>query len=261
MKNLLYLLFAITLLGCSSNEDESVSDDSQTGKKLLVKSISWTRVGGGYSSSGSEIFTYDGNKILQVLETSRNTKKKFIYTNNLISKIHSFNDQQELVGQTSLDYDDSGRLIYIEESIRGRIEYSASLVYNSSNTEVTYSATETSRPTHKTVFKLNKGSIVSFEDSDGDKGRLSYDNNHNLFKNIIGSSAVWDIWFSFSNELEYQFGSENNLLLIENKKELLTYEYDYNDEGYPRNILLNEVYYNTEFIGTESYLMSVKIEY
>ena len=58
-------LFIICLIGCS--DDDGISDTDGTDTQLLVKSINWTRTNEGSTENGSEEFTYDGNKIVQVL--------------------------------------------------------------------------------------------------------------------------------------------------------------------------------------------------
>jgi len=266
MKKLLYLFFAITLLGCSSNDD-GISDLSETGEKLLVKSINWTKNegAGGYTSNGSEVFTYDGSKIVQIVRTSspnKTTTDKYIYTNNLISRIDSYDNHQDLQRQISLEYDTSDRLNYIEVSEGSGIEYYASLEYSSSNTSFTYTATGVNNKyaTEKTIFQLNNGNIVSFEGNgiDAQSMNCSYDNKHNPFKNIIGKNAGYGfIGLSFSRSISGS-GGENNIVAYESTdtngnttSDILTYviTYDYNDKGYPRNIIWKEVGY--DYGGTD----------
>jgi hypothetical protein len=250
MKKLLYLLFAICLIGCS--DDDGISDTDGTDTQLLVKSINWTRTNEGTTDNGSEEFTYDGNKIVQVLRTSsinmNNYTDKYIYTDNLISRISSYNINEELQEQTFLEYDNSDRLIYIEVSRNGQLEYDASLAYGSSNTSFTYTATGVSDVfyTETTKFQISNGNIVSFEGNgiDAQSMNCSYDNKHNPFKNIIGRGALHSgIYLNLTESREiwdYCYG-ENNIVAFEytdnNEVSSRLTTYDYNDEDYPRNIV------------------------
>ena len=255
MKKLLYLLFAICLTGCGS-DDDGISDTDGTDTQLLVKSINWTfSEGGPLIDYGLEEFTYDGNKIVQVvrtLEDSRGTTVthtvKYIYTDNLISRISSYNNNQELQEQTFLEYDNSDRLIYIEVSRNGQLEYDASLAYGSSNTSFAYTATGVSDVfyTETTKFQISNGNIVSFEGNgiDAQSMNCSYDNKHNPFKNIIGRGALHSgIYLNLTESREiwdYCYG-ENNIVAFEytdnNEVSSRLTTYDYNDEDYPRNIV------------------------
>ena len=265
MKKLLYLLFAICLNGCGS-DDDGISDTDGTDTQLLVKSINWTRTNEGTTDNGSEEFTYDGNKIVQVLRTSSinmdtyNYTDKYIYTDNLISRISSYNNNQELQEQTFLEYDNSDRLIYIEVSRNGQLKYYASLAYGSSNTSFTYTATGVSDVfyTETTECQIdNNGNIVSFEGNGIDEQSMncSYDSKHNPFKNIIGKGTSIGGFFGhqFSNSISGWF-AENNIITLEtidfndlatdDDDDLSTYSfsYDYNKEDYPRNIFWEDNY-------------------
>ena len=267
MKKLLYLLFAICLNGCGS-DDDGISDTDGTDTQLLVKSINWTfSEGGPLIDYGLEEFTYDGNKIVQVvrtLEDSRGTTVthtvKYIYTDNLISRISSYNNNQELQEQTFLEYDNSDRLIYIEVSKNGQLKYYASLAYGSSNTSFTYTAIGVSdvNYTETTECQIdNNGNIVSFEGNGIDEQSMncSYDIKHNPFKNIIGKGTSIGGFFGhqFSNSISGWF-AENNIITLEtidfndlatdDDDDLSTYSfsYDYNKEDYPRNIFWEDNY-------------------
>jgi hypothetical protein len=257
MKKLLYLLFAICLIGCS--DDDGISDTAGTDTQLLVKSINWTRTNEGTTDNGSEEFTYDGNKIVQVRRTSSinvdsyNYTDKYIYTDNLISRISSYNFNEELQEQTFLEYDNSDRLIYIEVEKNGQLEYYASLEYGSSNTSFTYTAIGVSNVFFSETTECqidSNGNIVSFEGNGIDEQSMncSYDNKHNPFKNIIGKgTSIGFFGHHFSNSLSGWL-AENNIITLElidfndlatdDDDDLSTYSlsYDYNNEDYPRNI-------------------------
>ena len=237
MKKLLYLLFAIALIGCSSDEDESASDDIQTGKNLLVKSINLTDSSEGNSNLLE--YSYEGNKLVKLLSTSTSiyyTGKRifsntYIYTDNLISVINRYNSEQELSYQTFLEYDDFDRLI----SIRDDAETSRyddnllSFVYSSDNTEVTSSNAGT-------VVKFNSGNI-SFT-NDREQGKYTYDDKHSPFKNIIGNNEIFSLTIGFLERDVIYFGANNNFVKIESSDgSEVSYTYDYNNEGYPRNII------------------------
>ena len=230
MKKLLYLLFAIALIGCSSDEDESASDDIQTGKNLLVKSINLTDSSEGNSNLLE--YSYEGNKLVKLLSTSTSiyyTGKRifsntYIYTDNLISVINRYNSEQELSYQTFLEYDDFDRLI----SIAGTPERDVSFVYNSDNTEVTTSFGGT--------LKFNSGNI-SYTD-DRVQSKFTFDDKHSPFKNIIGNSEIFSLYLGFTDFDNLFIGANNTFVKIESSDgSEVSYTYDYNNEGYPRNII------------------------
>ena len=228
-KKLLYLLFAVTLIGCSSDEDEIASDDIQTGKNLLIKSINLTRTSEGDSEHLLE-YTYDGNKLVNIMETATYSTytsisyDTYIYTDNLISVINRYNSEQELSYQTFLEYDDFDRLI----SIAGTPERDVSFVYNSDNTEVTTSFGGT--------LKFNSGNI-SYTD-DRVQSKFTFDDKHSPFKNIIGNSEIFSLYLGFTDFDNLFIGANNTFVKIESSDgSEVSYTYDYNNEGYPRNII------------------------
>jgi len=200
-----------------------------------------------------------GNKILQVVRrySSRsnmdNETIKYIYTNNLISRVSTYDDNQELQEQQFYEYDNSGRLIFYEMFIDGQLESSSSLVYGSSNTSITVTTTNTNESRIYTEEgQITNGNIISAEttfiDSSGvqsdtyDLYTLSYDNKHTPFENIDGMPeiTIGNVYnFTKSRNL---FAGKNNVVTIEHTDEnndvyITISNFDYNNEDYPRNII------------------------
>lgn len=78
----IFVLLLLVMFSCSSDStDSSDSQTDDTSSVLLKKRIKTTN-----GTSITENFTYDGNKLVSI-ETSTGLLKRFIYTNNLITKV------------------------------------------------------------------------------------------------------------------------------------------------------------------------------
>ncbi|MDB4170522.1 hypothetical protein N9750_00200 [Polaribacter sp.] len=254
MKKLLYLLISVTLFGCNSDDD--ILSDTE----LLVKSINWNfSEGGADLLECTEEFTYEGKKILQVVRRyssrsySDNETIKYIYTNNLISRVSTYDDNQELQEQRFYEYDNSGRLIFYEIFIDGQLDSSSSFVYGSSNTSFTVTTTNTYESRIYTQEgQITNGNIISVEtigvDASGvqsdtyDLYTLSYDNKHTPFENIVGVPEIIlfnvynftksrDLVVAKNNVVTFERTDENNDVFIRRSN------FDYNNEDYPRSII------------------------
>ena len=202
-----------------------------------------------------------GNKILQVVRrySSRsnmdNETIKYIYTNNLISRVSTYDDNQELQEQQFYEYDNSGRLIFYEIFIDGQLESSYSFVYGSSNTSFTATTTNTYESRiYIQEAQITNGNIISVEtigvDASGvqsdtyDLYTLSYDNKHTPFENIVGMPEITIGFYNVYNFTKSRdsFAAKNNVVTIEHTDEnndvyITISNFDYNNEDYPRNII------------------------
>jgi hypothetical protein len=202
-----------------------------------------------------------GNKILQIVRrySSRsnmdNETIKYIYTNNLISRVSTYDDNQELQEQQFYEYDNSGRLIFYEIFIDGQLESSYSFVYGSSNTSFTATTTNTYESRiYIQEAQITNGNIISVEtigvDASGvqsdtyDLYTLSYDNKHTPFENIVGMPEITIGFYNVYNFTKSRdsFAAKNNVVTIEHTDEnndvyITISNFDYNNEDYPRNII------------------------
>jgi hypothetical protein len=180
---------------------------------------------------------------------------KYIYTNNLISRVSTYDDNQELQEQQFYEYDNSGRLIFYEIFIDGQLESSYSFVYGSSNTSFTATTTNTYESRiYIQEAQITNGNIISVEtigvDASGvqsdtyDLYTLSYDNKHTPFENIVGMPEITIGFYNVYNFTKSRdlFAGKNNIVTFEhtdenNDVDITISNYDYNNEDYPRNII------------------------
>ena len=190
-----------------------------------------------------------------LLSSLDNETIKYIYTNNLISRVSTYDDNQELQEQQFYEYDNSGRLIFYEMFIDGQLESSYSLVYGSSNTSITVTTTNTNESRIYTEEgQITNGNIISVEttfiDASGvqsdtyDLYTLSYDNKHTPFENIVGMPEITIGFYNVYNFTKSRdsFAAKNNVVTIEHTDEnndvyITISNFDYNNEDYPRNII------------------------
>ena len=93
----------------------------------------------------------------------------------------------------------------------------------------------------------NNGNMISASDSDIN-GSFQYDNQNSPFKNIVGMDAI--ILFTFVyNPL--RFNANNNCTsynfdyVNENAADEVNFAYDYNEDGYPRQVIVTEGSYSS----------------
>ena len=190
-----------------------------------------------------------------LLSSLDNETIKYIYTNNLISRVSTYDDNQELQEQQFYEYDNSGRLIFYEIFIDGQLESSYSFVYGSSNTSFTATTTNTYESRiYIQEAQITNGNIISVEtigvDASGvqsdtyDLYTLSYDNKHTPFENIVGMPEITIGFYNVYNFTKSRdsFAAKNNVVTIEHTDEnndvyITISNFDYNNEDYPRNII------------------------
>tara|TARA_B110000008_G_scaffold210607_1_gene209379 strand:+ start:139 stop:978 length:840 start_codon:yes stop_codon:yes gene_type:complete len=259
MKKLLYLLLVLTILGCSSNDDDSNDIDNNDNNNILVSKISYD----DYeldSYSYEENFTYELNKIVQRLDVTyyngsiQNTyRTQFIYSNDLIARVDNYDEDDNLSSRTTFQYDSQSRLTlaencYYYNSICEQ-EDANSFSYNSDGTITRVSTDSYSNESEEYTYQLNnQGNIVGlFLQSDDCEEIISinYDNNNTPFKNITGANSL-NVLFGGLSEGRV-FGLSNNIKSIQddiicnnssdNESLTINFSYDYTQDGYPRNIV------------------------
>ena len=267
MKKLLYLLLAITVIGCSINED--TTDPSST-ENLLPKRI--TCVG---ESTTIYDFYYDQNKIVKIKSESttliNGTLYKsvyttdFTYTNNLITRVSDYNDDSPTEADVkNFSYDTNGRIKKVTGQREG--EFNATVLYDFIDT-IEYAANgdftvksedQNGNPTSQ-ICKVKNGNVVIIETLDSygpSKTSLSFDDKNSPWKNITGAYnlSVYNIYLFTRSDQIVAF--KNNVTEAEftpDNVELSIFAYDYNEFDYPRNI--SETYYGVPgaFITTIEY--------
>ena len=258
------LILSFFIFSCSSNSDDNNDNndgsDNNNTNALLVSKITYNDSESS-DYSYEENFTYDENKIVEILKTSHynglassSLKTSFVYANDLILRADSYDSNDNLLGINSFEYDPQGRLTVVENCyyFNGNCSQTitSSISYNSNGTVVIRESNANEE--NETTFQLdNQGNIVGVQEGDGDCENtisLDYDNNNAPFKNIIGDSSLFAFYGLFSdapiigfcnNALSYQLNSvcDNSSDILSNT---ISLSYDYNQEGYPRNIVATD---------------------
>tara|TARA_B100001059_G_C17736047_1_gene528910 strand:+ start:111 stop:953 length:843 start_codon:yes stop_codon:yes gene_type:complete len=260
-------IFLITLLifSCSSESDSDSDNNNNDNNNnnnnevaLFPSQISYNDIEVS-EYTYQEDFTYEGDKIVQILRSSfyngslqGSNTSEFIYANNLISRIDYFNSST-LSSRTYLEYDSQGRLTsseYCNGSSNNDCDSSTTFTYNGNGSITVNAYYENTLDYTATVELDNNGNIISVSDSGGCTyiTSLEYDNYHGPFKNIVGLDPIMMVENEFTGASI--IGYTNNVTSqisegicdddSESFTETISYNYDYNDEGYPRNIVVSD---------------------
>jgi len=272
MKKLL-LLSALFIFACSS--DDSSNDDTTINcygylledysDSILPSTI--TIVDAASDNITSVInYSYNGNKIVSSLQTiSMNGgsnvefERFYTYSENRVSSIDvyengEFNEFSSFSGQ--IEYNSQGMLSPVQDDGENWLEYTyqtdcsilVSFNYEFDNEYYTYY-----------VEVDNNGNLSYVNSNNNEDGCLiywtaEYDNYNNPFKNVTGHSNLGDI-MPHSNAIRdmssvHIFGAiglNNNPISINSSEtqcdnptnQVTTYSYDYNDAGYPVNVIIS----------------------
>ncbi len=265
MKSKIYLiLFAIFAFSCSS---DSSSDDgnnnnnggnNNTGNALLVSEIIYSNDDNIDGTQYTDRYFYDGNKLTSIVEeysdqggnSGIDYLYNFIYTNNKISRVDEYygDTSTGIEGRYTFEYDNQGRISsydYCYFAGNGTCDYNdtTNLTYSSNGTvtvSTVYNDDSTNEETYQYTLQLdNNGNIISGYDSESNVS-LDYDNQNSPFKNIVGMDAI--MLLEFGTE-DLQFNAYNNctsfnaIFTSNNEGDQYNYAYDYNEDGYPRQVI------------------------
>jgi len=269
MRSKIYLiLIALFAFSCSS---DSSSDDgnsnnnggnNNSGNALLVSEIITTSV-----ESSDYVYTdryiYDGNKLTTIIEESEYNGNSqvdflhnFVYTNDKITRVDEYYSGT-LDGRYTFEYDNQGRISFFDYcsfTSSGTCEYydTNNLTYSSNGIVSIYSVYNVGSVDEENAGTLtiqldNNGNMISATDSDVN-GSFQYDSQNSPYKNIVGMDAI--ILFTFVyNPL--RFNANNNCMgysfdyVNENATDEVNFAYDYNEDGYPRQVIVTEGSYSS----------------
>ena len=269
MRSKIYLiLIALFVFFCSS---DSSSDDgnsnnnggnNNSGNALLVSEIITTSV-----ESSDYVYTdryiYDGNKLTTIIEESEYNGNSqvdflhnFVYTNDKITRVDEYYSGT-LDGRYTFEYDNQGRISFFDYcsfTSSGTCEYydTNNLTYSSNGIVSIYSVYNVGSVDEENAGTLtiqldNNGNMISATDSDVN-GSFQYDSQNSPYKNIVGMDAI--ILFTFVyNPL--RFNANNNCMgysfdyVNENATDEVNFAYDYNEDGYPRQVIVTEGSYSS----------------
>ncbi|MFL2576372.1 MAG: hypothetical protein ACJ0QD_04400 [Flavobacteriaceae bacterium] len=249
IKATLLLFTTLLLISCSSDDDTGNNDDTNgtNNENVFVKRITEDFVSNDNSDIYVTDYTYDGNKIAtkkEYINGKLNYSYKFNYTGNHITSIEF--TTIDLTGADAftnyLSYDND--LIIGENDIA--FEYNGNVV----KIEFNYSSTLPSNCIELTL-KNNQPILETYYDDCQTityREEIKYDTNKGMFSNILGHN--W--WFIFDCTFCSAFGIGSGLNNIVSWDEDETYEYEYNENGYPISFKVKE-YVELKLIATIEY--------
>lgn len=255
MKKLFPLAIMLVLFtGCESDDNSDTAPINTPDNELLVKKITETSTEGDYTSILTEEYRYDDNKLVEKNSSSENSnsyyRTEYIYSSNLISKAkeyYSFNNQENLSSEIAYFYDSNDRIIRIEAEYVGDGMYTTNYTYDSNGN---LSLINEDGCTYEIVFSngnpVSSSSNVDCEDQEFSSA-LSFDNNPSAFSSLAG----WRWFLTNLTESEY-LGFTNNVtrIIYSNPEgsQTINFSYDYNNDGYPRNISTTDGDYESTIV-------------
>lgn len=221
MKKIIFL-FCITFLFLQACSSES-SDNNENSIILCKHKV--------FSNGSSWDYSYDGNKILMV-KTGNSILLKYYYTGDLITKVENY-DSNEIVRRITFSYNNINQLIseeavhYLPDLTYNKTDY----IHNSNNTIsfIQY----TGAPGSYSVFTSGTIILVNNEENVRQDNfqtiTMTYDNKNSPFKNVLGVDKLFptsQVGFGgrYSNPVSVNFSNSNSAN---------TYQYQYNQQGYP----------------------------
>ena len=267
MKKLLYFFLVLGLFACSSDSADEDSDnsnppDDNSSVNLLVSSMAVTLTETNSGQDGITFlweYTYQGNKLEEIIETRYSTPdltgvahelfltiKQFSYTGNLITE--TYREQTGVDGSFStsthtFEYDSSDRLINFttQNNTTGNLE-EYNYTHNSDGSITLNTFTENSvngvLTNCYTLEFLNNNNTSKIPCSNDNWDTLTqrtatYDTYNSPFKNIEGHSSLIS---KYDSPFGFYLSSNNPLHTINyypNGNTIRNYTYDYNESGYP----------------------------
>ena len=272
MKKVIYTFLGVLVFACSSdsesdnNNDGNNNNNNPNESELLVSSITHSDMENS-NYEYVENFTYDGNKIVEINNSvyyngnfSSESRSEFIYANNKISRVDNYNDNN-ISGQDIFTYDSQGRLVTVEYCYNPNDgpcddSESTSFSYNLDGSITAITTMNGDEPETTVIEVDDNGNIIKVSDYD-DVSELTYDIYNSPFKNITGATPLVISQWIFSGSYLYSFNNNCLSFVGEYVDEdgvetyTLNFTYDYNDAGYPRNVVVEEVGFGEETIVIE----------
>ena len=272
MKKVIYTFLGVLVFACSSdsesdnNNDGNNNNNNPNESELLVSSITHSDMENS-NYEYVENFTYDGNKIVEMNSSvyyngsfSSENRSEFIYANNKISRVDNYNDNN-ISGQDIFTYDSQGRLVTVEYCYNPNDgpcddSESTSFSYNLDGSITAITTMNGDEPETTVIEVDDNGNIIKVSDYD-DVSELTYDIYNSPFKNITGATPLVISQWIFSGSYLYSFNNNCLSFVGEYVDEdgvetyTLNFTYDYNDAGYPRNVVVEEVGFGEETIVIE----------
>jgi hypothetical protein len=258
MKNIIYLVLAISFIGCSSGEDEEVIDS------IPVVILPKTKT--NFEADSYEEYDYNGEKLIESRLWSDDvyiSKTIYTYLGDLISETEYFDESgnsSNSLGSNYYSYDDKGRLkenkILTYEDGGGLTYKTGNYTYNSDGT-TTVIITKVSGEFKTIIHSFSDNEIVEVEITDGKEtatSTSSFDGKNNPFKNVLGYDKTGISRYHQQN-LEYYYQRTLPSGDVENET---VREYTYNLENYPKTIKEIHRYQSRFVFESNSYFTYTK---
>ncbi len=217
MKNLLVALTVLLLFSCSNDSNNNNTPNQNVRLRLIKVETS----DGRFSN-----FIYDENDLLIEENTDENRKTTYQYLNGLTSS-------KTVNNKISSTYTHTGNLITTEyfnpSNVNDKIVYK----YNSEGKiieEILYSGGKVF-PTATFEYDI-KGNMVKIIESDGIIETYDYDNNPSITNTFFPKDLIKLGWGGCS--------VNNRIRVTASYGKVTTYNYTYNEYGYPKTMMVND---------------------
>lgn len=226
---LLFCAMSLVLTSCSSDDDSSDS--------VLLKKVVLT----GSDGKTTVNYTYDGNKLVSVVDDFKVINLHYTYTGDVITKIDFKLPDGSIEQTNTFSYGTDGKLAtfvrveFDEDDFKG---YKEVYTYNANGT-ISVKAyngddkTQTNATGTSTITFVN-GDVSEITSTNSPNHKYTYDSKNNAAKNVLGLDKIafvdgegTDV---FHNELSDTVDGEI----------WSTYSYTYNSDGYPEKSTDNE---------------------
>ena len=259
MKKFLCLFGALSLLltSCSSNDDYNPEEDEQqqeqpgngngTDTVLLKKTI--TTDSDGHKTTA--IYTYNGNKIVSIVDDSGDVNQYYTYTGDLITKLEYKYPDGTIDQVNTYKYNAEGKLVIfvrVEPETDGDWGHKEVYTYNADGTVTAQSysgdgESQTMPGTANTIKFVNGEVSEIISESSWEEHKYTYDNKNNPEKNIVGMDKIAFIDGEGN-------GVKFNILTDTSEDDLWTNStFTYNAAGYPTK----EVDTGSDSLGTTEF--------
>jgi hypothetical protein len=243
MKKLLYLFSATLLVLSSCSSDDSTSDSSDV--VLLKKTITTDSDGVKVTTN----YTYDGKKLVSMIDNTGYLNLYYTYTGDLITKMDSKSADGTVEETMTYAYNGDGKLLtFTRVEAENDYGYKETYTYNTDGTisVKSYSGNSTSQTiaSGTATVKFLNGEISEITSTNSPNHKYTYDTKNNPMKNVIGIDKI-----AFADG-EAGEGIIHNLLTDSVDDELWTNTtFLYNENGYPTK----DVDTGSDSLGTTEY--------
>ncbi|MBF4519189.1 hypothetical protein IRZ71_22790 [Flavobacterium sp. ANB] len=226
---LLFCAISLALTSCSSDDDSSDS--------VLLKKVVITGSGGKTTVN----YTYDGNKLVSVVDDFKVINMHYTYTGDLITKIDFKLPDGSIEQTNSFSYGTDGKLTtfvrveFDEDDFKG---YKEVYTYNANGTisVKAYSGddkTQTNATGTSTITFVN-GDVSEITSTNSPNHKYTYDDKNNSAKNVLGLDKIAFV------DGEGTDVFHNELSDTSDGEVWSTYSFTYNSDGYPEKSTSNE---------------------